>query len=100
MSDDLKCCPEWCDPTEREGERHHGPVCPESQFHPDGDYTKAQFVMGAVANTGASIDSYLLWLEDGVSHHEARENAMREADEIATCFAGIGSCGRGWCHHG
>lgn len=94
-----ECCPEWCDPDERENGAEHGPVCPEAPFAPEG-YTKSLFVAGAQANAHAAITTYLFWIEEGYSHEDALEAAVDEADEVATCFAGIGSCGRGWCQHG
>lgn len=99
MSDDeLDCCPEWCDPEEKEGGREHGEVCPESPFAPQ-HYTKGQFVGGAQVCAEVAITDYLGYLEEGWSHEDALRDAIDQARESAVCFAGIGSCGRGWCQH-
>jgi len=37
--------------------------------------------------------------EEGFGIEEATDMAVEEASESAVCFAGIGSCGRGWCKH-
>lgn len=91
------CCPEWCDEDERDGQPH-GPVCPEGPLNVE-HYTKRMFVVGVQANAEQAIWSYLFGRAEGYSHEDALAQAVSEAEEAATCFAGIGSCGRGWCQH-
>jgi hypothetical protein len=92
----LECCPEWCDREEKAEGAEHGEVCPEAPFAPE-HYTKGLFVAGAQANAWASITAYLFCLEEGDSHEDALEQAVAEAEEIATCFGvALGSSTTCW----
>ena len=90
---ELTCVPEWCEP--RAGQAHES-TCPESFV---AGLTKGSFVAGAESTARAAIGSFLMMREEGFSIEEATDQAVDEANESATCFAGIGSCGRGWCKH-
>ncbi len=86
------CCPEWCEL----GADPHDDTCPEHKI----EMTKAFFVgaMGNIAET--AIDAYRVVIDaQGDPDAGAVDTARGEAEEAAACFAGIGSCGRGWCQH-
>lgn len=88
------CVPEWCE----EGGPVHDDVCDNAPMHP---MTKHEFVGFQRSAAQHAIEAYLLTLELGdLEGDEAVECAVDEVDEAATCYAGIGSCGRGWCNHG
>jgi hypothetical protein len=95
MSEDpWRHCEEWC---EGPLEGPHGDVCPERQMD---DYTKGEFVRQAVLSARYAIEAYRSLLsEDGMDDESAREMAEANVEESAVCYAGIGSCGRGWCNH-
>jgi hypothetical protein len=44
-------------------------------------------------------DDFLIRDDREFSGEEKVEIVVGEVEESATCFAGIGSCGRGWCKH-
>jgi len=54
---------------------------------------------GVEQGARAAINSFLMMREEGFGIEEATDMAVEEASESAVCFAGIGSCGRGWCKH-
>jgi hypothetical protein len=88
--------PEWCTANAAELEHNiHDATCPESAMV----LTKAQFVSAAEGGALAAIEAYRILLDNGDSPEQALELAVDEASEGAMCFAGIGSCGRGWCKH-
>lgn len=90
--DVLSCVPEWCE----SAEPGHDDTCPE---HPM-DITKAAFVAAAEQGALAAIETYRRMVdEEGMGHEAALEMVQVETQEGAVCFAGIGSCGRGWCNH-
>lgn len=91
-SRELACIPEWC---EQDGESHDE-TCPK---HPM-EQTKGEFVTAARGGAAAAIQAYQFLISDGFSAEAAAEQAVDESEESAICFAGIGSCGRGWCKHG
>lgn len=62
--------------------------------------TKQEFVDAAAGGSKAAIESYLFLVnEEKLTHEEAMEMTLTEADESASCWAGIGSCGGGGCKH-
>jgi hypothetical protein len=88
----LTCVPEWCD----EAGAGHSGTCPEHLL----DITKSAFVAAAEQGALAAVETYrMLRDEEGMTHEAALEMTQVEAQEGAVCFAGIGSCGRGWCNH-
>jgi hypothetical protein len=91
------CCPEWC---EEEAVDQHSPTCPDHLMTATDGQTKAEFVGMCENIAKAAITAYKFMLEDGSTDNEAVEQAVEEEVEAAVCFAGIGSCGRGWCKHG
>jgi hypothetical protein len=91
------CCPEWC---EEEAADQHSPTCPDHLMTATEGQTKAEFVGMAEQIAKAAITAYKFMLDDGSDHQDAMDTAIEEEVEAAVCYAGIGSCGRGWCHHG
>lgn len=88
----LECCPEWCE----QGGDPHDATCPEAAF----PLTKAGFVDALESAARHAIESYLWCVRDeGLNNAEALDMALSEVEESAVCYAGIGSCGRGWCNH-
>ena len=87
------CQPEWCE----QGGPEHDNVCDNALMEP---MTKREFVDFQKAAGEQAIDAYVFMLNDGSSAEEAKDTATDEVMEASTCYAGIGSCGRGWCHHG
>lgn len=90
------CVPEWCE----EGGPVHDDVCDNAPMHPMTKHEWVEFLKGAAAQ---AITAYRVLTEDeegvGFGPEEAAQLAVDEVDESATCYAGIGSCGRGWCKH-
>ncbi len=84
--------PEWCE----QGGPKHDKVCDNAPMEP---MTKREFVEFLRVAAEQGIDGYLTMLADSTPD-EAKAIAVEAVDESATCYAGIGSCGRGWCHHG
>lgn len=87
------CAPEWCET----GQEPHSDVCDNGPMEA---MSKRQFVDAMEAAAEHAIDAYTFMRLDEWNHDEAKEQAVSEVNEAATCRAGIGSCGRGWCHHG
>lgn len=61
--------------------------------------SKYEFVQYQKSAARMAIESYRFFVEDAFTKEEAAEYALDEVEEVASCFAGIGSCGRGWCNH-
>lgn len=88
------CVPEWC---EAEGHDQHDDVCDNAPMHP---MTKHEWIEFSKAAAEQAITAYRFMVEDeDFDPTEAASVAVEEVDESASCYAGIGSCGRGWCHH-
>ena len=88
------CTPEWCE----QGGPEHDDVCDNA---PMGSMTKRDFVERMRSAAAQAIDAYVFMLvEEGFDPELSKEEAIAEVAEVAACFAGIGSCGRGWCRHG
>ena len=85
------CCPEWCELAAEP----HDEECPEHKL----DITKGFFVGSHGTAAANAIQAYKIWLDKGCTEEDAIDVARSEAEEAAACFAGIGSCGRGWCQH-
>lgn len=96
-NDALACCPEWCDDEEKGPGDEHGSVCPERLMEP---MTKAEFVGYLESAARNAVQSYRIGLDMEITPDDAAEQAVDEVSEVGMCFAGIGSCGRGWCDHG
>jgi hypothetical protein len=94
-TDQPPCVPEWCD----EDGDGHSPTCPNHLLDDGLAMTKARFVEFNAIAADLACDAYQLMRDEGFDHDEAKEMAIAEAEEGATCYAGIGSCGRGWCKH-
>lgn len=77
-----------------EGEPHDE-FCPHAPFV----ITRGGVVDSSVASAQIAIDAFVFLRSVGSSEHDAREMAIEDAREAASCFAGVGSCGRGWCKH-
>lgn len=81
----------WCE------EVPHHPSCEQAPM----EMTKQEFVDAAVGGVEGSIGTYLFLVNDeGMTYEQALETVLDEAEESASCFAGIGSCGGGGCKHG
>lgn len=89
---DLTHIPEWCESSDGS----HDKTCPDAFMD---RYRKGDFVAGAEQSARAAIGSFLMMREEGFSVEDSTAQAIEEAHESAFCFAGIGSCGRGWCKH-
>jgi hypothetical protein len=83
---------EWCE----QADGTHDQTCPDAFMD---RYRKGDFVAGAEQSARAAIASFLMMREEGFSVTDSTSMAVEEANEGAMCFAGIGSCGRGWCKH-
>lgn len=91
---DLKCIPEWCS---QDPGGAHGDVCPES---PMPIMTKAEFVGFLESAAEHAIEDYQYFMDnEDFDSSEAFGVARDAVSESAFCYAGIGSCGRGWCNH-
>lgn len=88
----LSHCVEWCEQTDGT----HDDTCPD---HPMEPMTKGEWVRQISDAVGAAIDDYVFMLGEGYGHEDAKDVAVAQADEGSVCYAGIGSCGRGWCQH-
>lgn len=93
MSDLRACVPEWCE----SGREPHDDVCDNAPMAP---MTKREFVVAQVSAASQAVDAYAFMLADGHDAEDGKDTALEEVREASTCWAGIGSCGRGWCHHG
>jgi hypothetical protein len=89
------CVPEWCD----EDDEGHLPTCPNHLLDEGSTMTKGRFVEISAIAADLACDAYKTMRDEGFSHEQAKEAAVQDAEEGATCYAGIGSCGRGWCKH-
>lgn len=88
------CYPEWCEI----GGEPHDEVCDNAPMPP---MTKHEFVehLDRAARHGIDAYRFLAEHEAGWSFEQMTDMAVDEVTESATCYAGIGSCGRGWCQH-
>lgn len=91
MNDVRPCVPEWCE----SGGEPHNQVCDNAPMEA---MTKREFVGSMHAAAEQAIGAYQFLLGEGFEA-DAKEMALAEVEESAICFAGIGSCGRGWCKH-
>jgi hypothetical protein len=101
-ADPRPCTPEWCE----SGTEPHDEVCDNA---PMGPMTKREFVeyLTTAAKHGIEAFRLLMTEPDDVpipdgpdfTDEDKVEMAVVEVEESATCYAGIGSCGRGWCKH-
>lgn len=84
-----------CSHCEEEGT--HAEWCESAQMA----LSKRDFVSAATNGVRAAFHSYTICVETlGMSREEATEMVIDEAEESASCFAGIGSCYGGGCKHG
>lgn len=88
------CTPEWCE----SGQEPHDRVCDNALMPP---MTKYEFVEFQRTAANLAIDAYIVLEDDDFewTPEQVREMAVDNVGESATCYAGIGSCGRGWCDH-
>lgn len=97
------CVPEWCD---EDGE-DHSTTCPNHLLDDGLPMTKARYVEITRIAAKVAIESYRTLTESddlgdlgfALRPDEAAECAVDDVVEASTCYAGIGSCGRGWCKH-
>lgn len=88
------CVPEWCE----EGAPNHSDVC-DNALMPS--MTKREFVDYQLSAAEQGISGFrVLSSDEGFTDSQATAVAMDGVRESTVCFAQIGSCGRGWCHHG
>ncbi|MEM9710583.1 MAG: hypothetical protein AAGA17_00085 [Actinomycetota bacterium] len=89
------CAPEWCE----QGGPEHDDICDNALMPP---MTKHRFVELQRMAAEQALESYTLSVEMDqcdMPDDWHRQGAVADVDEVATCYAGIGSCGRGWCNH-
>ncbi len=87
------CFPEWCET----GTEPHDDVCDNAPMHL---MTKHEWIEFVQLGAAQAIDAYRFLIADGMEEDEAKDCALAEAEDASACYAGIGSCGRGWCQHG
>ena len=61
--------------------------------------TKEAFVIAAEGGVKAAFEAYKILVGMGYTDKNAQAIVIEEAEESASCFAGIGSCGSGGCKH-
>lgn len=94
MSEERPCVPEWCET----GQEPHDDVCDNA---PMPSMTKHEFVDYQESAAKHAIDAYRFIAEEypDWSVEQLTDFALGDVQEASVCFAGIGSCGRGWCQH-